>query len=147
MLRVCTVVLVALAAFAVLSNLVSAEPPFPGVCQCESPAWTTYHAGAKIDTIFYEKEPPKDRPAKNDSGLLPGDVILEANGVQVTSTEVWDKVSGEATGKSLKLALLDSATNKPFLVNLDLSGKAHFGVKYKIVPVDVRTYRYYVGRP
>jgi S1-C subfamily serine protease len=147
MLRVCTVVLGALAALALLANLATAHPPFPTACQDGTPAWTTYRQGARIDTIFYEKDPPKDRPARNDSVLIAGDIILEANGVPVTSPETWDKVSGEAGGKTLKLALLDAVTNKTFTVTLDLSARTQFGVKFKMVPVAVRTYRYYIGRP
>src|SRR5262245_9020084 len=114
MLRVCTVVLGALAALALLANLVTAQPPSPAACQDGTPAWTTYSQGARIDTIFYEVDAPKDRPPRNDSVLIPGDVILEANGVLVTSTETWDKVFAEAGGKTLKLALLDTVTNRTF---------------------------------
>ena len=109
---------------------------------------TTYTAGAKITKVFYEIDPPKDKPAANNSALREGDVILDADGQLVTTKEQMADILDKAAGKTLRLVVLDPATSRPFITVLDLSApKLKFGMKYDMAPVQFSTSRYYLSRP
>jgi membrane-associated protease RseP (regulator of RpoE activity) len=127
---------------------------YPGpVCERPCPpsciVLMTYSSGAKLSKVIYAKPATVPGFPGNASSLVPGDIILEADGTKIASQEALREAVKNANGKVLRLVVLDSASQQTFVTAVDLhaSEADKFGLDYNIVPVNVSTWYHLLQRP
>ncbi len=110
---------------------------------------TTYTTGVALRSIRFGIKPDVGPLTGNTSGLVVGDVILAVDGVKATSDVVLgDAITkAKAEKRSIHLVVLDEKTKKPFVLDLDVSGAKQMVRETEVVPVNLSTSDYYVGRP
>jgi S1-C subfamily serine protease len=117
---------------------VSYVPAAPPACAVPAPAPVVrYTAGIKLTKIIFAPPGPLGAAPGNASSLIAGDVILTVDGVRMNSAEAWKDAVKNGSGKTLRLLVLDAATNTTFITALDLKEAEKFGVEYQAVAVNV----------
>jgi hypothetical protein len=108
---------------------------------------TTYTTGLKVEKILFG--PQKPLVEGNSSGLISGDIILQAGPNKIATLDDFTKAFEEAkkAGQPLRVAALDATkSNRAFVLYLDAVNNSVV-MEGPIVPVNITACEYVVGRP
>jgi hypothetical protein len=113
------------------------------------PVATKFTSGAEIKRILYGPDLKPGKDPVNLSGLQKGDIVLEVDGMKVTSNKILidAKEAASKAGKKMALKVWDPATKAAFTVSLDLAAPNQLVLEFDVIPVEVTVNQFKSSRP